>query len=653
VKILVLLLSLCLLFPVADAEAKRRVRGAKKARKARPPVHAVSPVSYDEPVREFPSDDEAPIWDFWKDVLKARKRLDQGDAREALGLLMKDLPPPPLDIVNKNQKFYRGLYRKALETGLEAAGRLMEPHHDWRRNLWAYFPEHGYEAPVEARAEDRLARLHLLHQQSLFDEIPGTIAPGEIAAAGAPEKDRCRAYFELGWGLQKTGNKEGAVESYGRAAEPGCDDKLRARALFWKGSLEADLDRDGAAEETFKLLTRPSNRYTDDAWERLAGIYRERNDTEAADRALAALLDLPEGDRKEQYLWDEAFSAFQRGDYEAAVERLDRILATRPLGTEAQPQALYWKGRIAEIRSGKKRGGTSAGLYRQVLKSYPFSFYALLAEVRLGGGASMPAVAKLKSLSVSEGPLAEGFRLVDRLNDRGDHEAAADVLDYLGYMAAGDVRKNPEAVAERWIACGDYHRALEIAAEALDRSAFDIDLKTDHPLTRALYPQAYPEEVKRAAATENLPPALLLGIMREESLFQRAVRSRAGAVGVMQLMPATARIKARALGVAHSGGQLTDSVHNIRLGSSFLRDLMDRFGENTPLAVMGYNAGPGNVNKWLAGQGFLPLDEFIEAIPFTETRGYVKRVLRSARIYGHLTGRSKRAALLPTLDPPR
>ncbi|HSA58618.1 MAG TPA: transglycosylase SLT domain-containing protein [bacterium] len=634
---------------VKHRSVKRRGRAARAARWK--PI--VTFVNFDEPVREFPSKDKSPVWDFWKNVFLARDRLEGGDAPGALDLL-RDLPAPPSDIINKNQSFYRRLYRKALETGLEAAKRASEPDEGWRRRLWAYFPDRENDAPESPEAMDGLTRLHLLYQRNLFDSIPGMISISEIAAAEVPDKDKCRAFFELGWALQKDGEREDAVESYGRVAEGSCEARLVARSLFWKGSLESDLRRYEAAEATFSRLTTQSagNRYADDAYYRLSQIYEAQDERDRAERALRDLLKLPEGDMKEKYLWDDAFSAIQGEDYERAEENLEKIIATRPLGTEAQPQALYWKGRIAEIRSKKKLGGASAGLYRQVLKSYPFSFYALLAEARLGSSESAPSLAKARASLPPDRSLADALRVVDDLNRRMDHEAAADALDYLTYVRRDAAAQSPEAIAERWAESGDYNRALELAAETLDKSVFDIDLARDTTLTRALYPVAYERDARREAEGNRLPLALVLGIMREESLFIRGVRSHAGAVGVMQLMPATARIKAKALGLPPSAGDLKDPPYNIKLGTSFLRDLMDRFDGQTALAVMGYNAGPGNVNRWLGAQGFLPLDEFIEAIPLTETRGYVKRVLRSAYIYGHLLGHFKRSKLVPSLDPP-
>ena len=128
-------------------------------------------------------------------------------------------------------------------------------------------------------------------------------------------------------------------------------------------------------------------------------------------------------------------------------------------------------------------------------------------------------------------------------------------------------------------------------------------------------------------------------ISRQESQFDRQIVSPAGARGLMQLMPGTARDTAGKLGLGYDFGRLTsDPAYNIMLGSSFFARLLDQFGGSHVLAVAAYNAGPGNVRKWLAANGDprmpgVDVVDWIEAIPFAETRAYVQRVLENAVVY--------------------
>jgi soluble lytic murein transglycosylase len=131
---------------------------------------------------------------------------------------------------------------------------------------------------------------------------------------------------------------------------------------------------------------------------------------------------------------------------------------------------------------------------------------------------------------------------------------------------------------------------------------------------------------------------MIHAISRQESQFDRAAVSRAGARGLMQLMPGTAHDTSIKIGATYDiGGLITDTQYNIRLGSWLFARLMDRYSGNYVLAVAAYNAGPGNVNKWLAANGDprngTDVLQWIEAIPFSETRGYVERVLENAVVY--------------------
>jgi soluble lytic murein transglycosylase len=129
------------------------------------------------------------------------------------------------------------------------------------------------------------------------------------------------------------------------------------------------------------------------------------------------------------------------------------------------------------------------------------------------------------------------------------------------------------------------------------------------------------------------------GIIRQESSFDRAVVSPAGARGMMQLMPGTAQAEARRLGIAYSGSRLTeDADYNILIGSHHLAGLMDRFNNNLILVAIAYNAGAGRVPQWIARNGDprsggVDVVDWIEDIPFAETRNYVQRVIENAMVY--------------------
>ena len=167
------------------------------------------------------------------------------------------------------------------------------------------------------------------------------------------------------------------------------------------------------------------------------------------------------------------------------------------------------------------------------------------------------------------------------------------------------------------------------------------------------YPRAYEPTVSTAAKSFSIPKELIWSIMRAESAYRKDALSPVGAMGLMQLMPFTAtQVSVRLLGDgAVDAKTIRQPEVNIRLGSRYLQRLMTQFQGKIPLAVAAYNAGPHRVHGWLNTFGRLDMDEFVEHIPFLETRNYVKRVLQNYEMYSRLYT-AKSQAELPRLSKP-
>ena len=196
-------------------------------------------------------------------------------------------------------------------------------------------------------------------------------------------------------------------------------------------------------------------------------------------------------------------------------------------------------------------------------------------------------------------------------------------------------------LAHRW---GWHSRAIATAAKAGHYD--DLGLR---------YPLPWKTDFETHAAAADIREAWAYGIARSESLFMADIRSSAGAIGVMQLMPATGRGTAERARLRWRGyATLIDPPANIQLGTRYLAEVYERFGANPVLATAAYNAGPHRVERWLPEARSLPADIWIETIPFAETRSYVKRVLTADSIFSwRLTGRELRlSALHPPVPPP-
>ncbi len=241
------------------------------------------------------------------------------------------------------------------------------------------------------------------------------------------------------------------------------------------------------------------------------------------------------------------------------------------------------------------------------------------------------------------------------LDGRGRSEWDA-VIRHVG----PDEKMQAAILAHRW---GWHSRAIAAAASVGEYD--DLSLR---------YPLPYDSTFQRYAEDASISPTWAYGVARSESLFMRDVRSSAGAIGLMQLMPATGRDVAEDLQLPYSGlDTLTDPDSNIRLGTTYLGQMAERYGGNQVLATAAYNAGPHRVDAWLPDKGSIDARIWIENIPFNETRAYVRRVLAADTIFHwRMTGEATsccrpcgrtacvqnrswrfcRCALLPLSSPP-
>jgi soluble lytic murein transglycosylase len=153
------------------------------------------------------------------------------------------------------------------------------------------------------------------------------------------------------------------------------------------------------------------------------------------------------------------------------------------------------------------------------------------------------------------------------------------------------------------------------------------------------YPIIYTTDIKRQAAALNVDPAFIYAIIRQESMFNPKAVSWVGAQGLMQLMPNTAKMLIEQdKSTLHLKNKLTNPSLNIRLGSLYLKNLLNKNDNNPALVAAAYNAGPGRVRQWLNTTDVSDIDMWIDSIPYTETRNYVKRVMTYMVIYQHLLG---------------
>ena len=175
-----------------------------------------------------------------------------------------------------------------------------------------------------------------------------------------------------------------------------------------------------------------------------------------------------------------------------------------------------------------------------------------------------------------------------------------------------------------------FDNAIKTVAKTGHRSDYDLR-----------FPMPFQDEVMHQVSSHNLDAAVVYGIMRRESLFDPLARSRVGALGLMQLMPSTARVVARSLGLKKPAqSDILDVANNIKLGTQYFKSVLNRFDNNIPLAAAAYNAGPKNVKKWLPQDEPMAADLWVETVPFNETRNYIQAVLAYATIFDKHLGQA-------------
>ena len=183
-----------------------------------------------------------------------------------------------------------------------------------------------------------------------------------------------------------------------------------------------------------------------------------------------------------------------------------------------------------------------------------------------------------------------------------------------------DEIKQAASMASRW---KWYDSAIKTVAKTSHRNDYDLR-----------FPMPYQDLVMNEVKSHGLDPSVIYGVMRRESLFDPLAKSRVGALGLMQLMPATARRVAQSLGLKKPQQQdILKVENNIRFGTQYFKTVLDQFDDNVVLAAAAYNAGPGNVKKWLPQQQALSADLWVETVPFKETRNYIQAVLAYATIF--------------------
>jgi soluble lytic murein transglycosylase len=335
--------------------------------------------------------------------------------------------------------------------------------------------------------------------------------------------------------------------------------------------------------------------------------------------------------------WRAGWWSYRQGLFAQAAQIFEDQIRQYP-GAKETVSALYWRARLYEQQD--HQPGLAAAHYRTLISAYSHYFYAQMARQRLVAlGDAVPvsvphldqyvpaAIPKLDVTFPAGDPhLVKAHLLVNAgLSEYVPQEIAA---------APGSSSWSGIAEAQMYASYGDTFRAMRVLKRALPYAASAQIKSIPLAYWRILFPEDHWDTIVAESAKNGLDPYLVASLIRQESEFNPSAISHANAYGLMQLLPSVGKQMAREEGLGSiEPRQLLDPILNIRLGTRYLRETMEKFGRVPEYALAAYNAGDNRVDDWQAAGPYHGVDEFVESIPFSETRDYVQAILRNQDIY--------------------
>jgi peptidoglycan lytic transglycosylase len=404
-----------------------------------------------------------------------------------------------------------------------------------------------------------------------------------------------------------------------------------AEATFLRARAQAERTKRPQPYEAVTALY-PRTEWAEEALLSQANFYlKDARVAEAVPYFQRLLSDFPDGRYLERATWWAGWWEYLSGRMESAAAILESGARKRP-DSLSSAGALYWAGR-AQQRLGN--AGKSQELFEATLRRFKHTYHGLRAAEALGrlreGASSTHPAETARSDGRSDVP--EPFRtrvrqllLIERLDE------AMSELQRVGGSAQAQA-------TQAWIHWkqGRIRPAITTMRRAYPDWRSEAGDRLPTPVWNILYPLHYEQPLVARAGDEGLDSSLMAALIWQESAFDPQARSPVGALGLMQLMPKTARSLARRLGDPRfKTAQLTDPGQNLKLGALYLKDMIDRFGGKVERALAAYNAGPTRVARWTSGPRVISAEEFIESIPFAETRTYVMNVLSHREQYRRL-----------------
>jgi soluble lytic murein transglycosylase len=517
--------------------------------------------------------------------------------------------------------------------------------------ILAKLPAKDRNALALPSAEDELARGKALMKSNKFPEAQAVLE--KLAKREKRDAElRCQAELEAGHALfmqRQKQNREQAAKRLHALAGRCKDADVRAWALYYAGSARQRAgDPQGAVNEYERLARElPNHSLADDALYLQAFARADAGDKPGLRTTLERMLDhYPRGDMRSEARFALAMEARSRGDHTEALAQLDRLQADGPEENAEgmEGRTAYWRARTLQALG---RNDAAKAAYIELARSLPLSYHAQQSLARLRELDAAAADALLTDLQrEAEQPEllfpwrveleTPSFRSALELLRVGETELAQRELSWLGTLSPGVDTELLWLTASLLHEAHAYAEASQLVRSRLRSFRKDAPCGRARLLWRIAYPRAYEPLIEQVANEQQVPPELVRAVAREESSFNPDAVSTALAYGLIQLIRPTARMHADVLGLPSDPAALKRPEINLRIGSHLIRELWQRYVSNPAVIPAAYNAGYAATDRWLRESPGQPLDEWIERIPYRETRRYTRRVLQTYGIYAWL-----------------
>jgi soluble lytic murein transglycosylase len=577
-------------------------------------------------------------------VSYANALLSDGRAAEVAELLGKDRLPARSDVELAIGKAFAALGQTA-----KASDAFSNVYYNMPTSPdadAAYAELKKLSIATEPTTAQRKTRADLLMKARRYSDAADEYR--ELATRATPE-ERPAAELALADAMHRGGrNREAKAEL---ASLWGATPEQNAQRLYILAEVAWASDQNDLFYQTVDQLrqTAPTSPWLESALLSVANLHLVHHEY---DQALDAFRELqqrfPKGAKASYAHWKAAWLTLRMGRNDDAKKLFDEQIATYPGGNEANA-AIYWRARLAEEDNDS---AMARAFYQKLSDRYRNYYYACLARERLKklpAGSDPPGQYPLldhipplehgDKITLAEPPPDDlHYQKAKLLGNGGLVDLAVRELDK---AASDDEDKSwlPAETAQLYIDTGHYDRAIEVMKRSVP-SYFAVDLPNlPREYWEALFPRPYWTDLKKFAVANDLDPYLVASLIRQESEFNPIAVSRANAVGLMQLLPRTGKLVAHQVDLKrYSASQLYTPTVNLQLGTHYFRGMVNQFGGSFEHALAAYNAGTDRVEEWMGQGKYRDTAEFVESIPFTETREYVQAIMRNASVYRQLYG---------------